>query len=260
MIEKKFVEENIKKHMAEEYLRKMLRRSGIVEVNIQRTPISTRIGIKAEKPGLIIGRKGRFIKEISQVIEKELGFENPQIEVYDVPEKEFEPAIVARWIAGMIARGIKPKRAIQRALYRVMNAGAIGCEIIVKGKLAGKGSMARKEKAKAGYIKKAGDPVKLVKEHKEQLLLKQGVVGITVRIVPPGVVFPDKIEIGGNGGDYKEKGVETNDSRGTPEETQGTGNGTPEGKVVHSEGNETRESGEDSGDKENDSENKNNNA
>jgi len=80
------------------------------------------------------------------------------------------------------------------ALSKVMGAGAMGAEIIVDGTQS-KGSRSRKLRESAGYIKKAGDSVKLVKEAKEQAVLKQGVLGITVKIVPPNVVFPDKIII-----------------------------------------------------------------
>ena len=85
MIERKFIKESIKRLKTKEYVKKTLEKAGIVDVDIQRTTLNTRIGIVAERPGLVIGRKGSSIKELSEAVEKNLGIENPQVEVADVP-------------------------------------------------------------------------------------------------------------------------------------------------------------------------------
>jgi len=195
MIEKKFPKENIRMLKVVDYVRKELERAGIVEVDIQRSTLATRIGIIAENPGLIIGRKGKTIQDLTTEIEKKLGIENPQIEVADVKNTSLEPRVIARWIARMLERGLKPKRVLQKAAERVMGAGAIGVEIIAKGKIQGKGAQARSERIMKGYIKKSGDSVKLIREAFEKAILKQGIIGVTVRIAPAGAMFADKIDI-----------------------------------------------------------------
>mgnify|MGYP001589010676 CR=1 FL=1 len=192
MLERKFLQEALKRLKASEYIKKELEKAGIIDVDIQRTTLATRIGIVAERPGLVIGRKGKSIRDLSEAMQKDLGMENPQIEVADVLNPSLEAKVIARWIKRMLERGMKPKRVIKRAEERVMGAGATGVEIIIKGTI-GKGSMARKERVAAGYIKKAGNVVEEIKEAKDQALLKQGIMGITVRIVPPGMIFADKI-------------------------------------------------------------------
>ncbi len=194
MIEKKFIKEAMKRLKAKQYIEKNLERAGVVDVKIQRTTMATRIGIIAERPGLVIGRKGAGIKDIGEQIEKELGIENPQIEVTDVRKPNLEPKVIANYIKSALERGNKPRKVAKYALSRIMKAGAMGAEVIIKG-TSGKGGRSRKERAFAGYMKKAGDSVKQVKEAKEQAKLKQGALGIIVRIVPPEVIFPDKIEI-----------------------------------------------------------------
>ncbi len=194
MIERKFVEEAVKRLKTREFIKKELERAGIVDVEIQRTPISTRIGIIAERIALVIGRKGSNIKELNERLEKELGIENPQLEVIEVQNPDLEPTVIARWVKRMIERGTKPRIAIKKAAKRVMDAGAIGVEIIADGTQS-KGARSRKERVARGYLKKAGDPVNQIKETKMQAFLKQGVIGITVRIVPRELKFPDKIEI-----------------------------------------------------------------
>ena len=195
MIEKKFVDEGVRRVKTRQFIERELEKAGVVDVAIQRTTLATRIGITSEKPGLIIGRKGKNIQDLAEVIQNTLGVENPQIEVVDVQNSDLEPAIIARFVGGMLKRGLKPKKVLHRALERVMSAGAIGCEIILQGKLQGKGAKGRKERIVGGYIKKAGDPTKFIKKAHEAAIMKQGIIGIKVHIVPPNVVFPDKIDI-----------------------------------------------------------------
>jgi small subunit ribosomal protein S3 len=195
VIEKKFIADSIRRVRAKDCIKKELGRAGISEVGIQRTTLATRITVTAENPGLIIGKKGRNIRELSATVEKILGIDNPQIEVNEISDHNLEPTVIARWVGRMIERGLKPKRVIQRALDRIMSSGAMGGEVIIKGKIMGKGAKARKARVTAGYLKKAGDSTKYVREAKSRALLKQGIIGITVRIVPNDVVFPDKIDI-----------------------------------------------------------------
>lgn len=218
MIERKFVGEAVKKLRVSDFVRKELEKAGIVDVSVQRTTLATRVSVTAERPGLIIGKKGKNIKDLAEAISKELSIENPQVDVSDVEQSSLEPTIIARWIARMLERGYKPKRVVYRAKDRVMGAGAMGVEIVIKGKIHGKGAKARKERVIGGYLKKSGESVKNVRVAQAKALLKQGIIGVTVKIVPPGVVFPDKIDVkkalgekhgdikvGGNKGDEQER-------------------------------------------------------
>ena len=194
MIERKFIQESIKRLRVKDFVEKELEKAGVVNVEIQKTTLATRIGIVAERPGLVIGRKGGSIKSISESLQKNLGIENPQIEVADVSVPNLEPTVMAGYIKRMVERGIKRKRVMQTALSKIMAAGAMGAEIVIDGPVS-RGGRSRKERISAGYMKKAGDSVKLIKKTQIQAKLKLGVLGITVKIVPPDVVFPDKIII-----------------------------------------------------------------
>ena len=199
MIERKFIQDSIKRVKTRDYVKKALEKAGIVDVDIQRTTLNTRIQITAERPGLVIGKRGEGIKDISERIEKEIGIENPQIEVADVTRPNLEPSVIARAIKRMLERGTKGKKVIKTMVAKVMRSGAIGVEIIVDGSPS-RGNRSKKERVSAGYLKKAGDSVKLIREAKDIAVMKQGVLGITVRIVPPEVKFPDKIIIKKAGG------------------------------------------------------------
>ena len=79
-------------------------------------------------------------------------------------------------------------------MNRVMEAGALGVEIIISGKL--RTERARYEKFKAGYMPKCGDPaLKYMRKAEVHVQLKPGIFGVKVRIMPPDAKFPDKIQI-----------------------------------------------------------------
>lgn len=222
MLERVFVREGKMDVRIDEYLEKVLTRAGYVGCQVQKTPVATRIVVRVERPGLVIGRKGASIQRLTEDLEREFGLENVQIKVEEIPVPELDPAVMAKRIASSLERGLNYRRIMHWTLDKIMAAGAKGAEIIISGKLVGKGGKSRSERVSAGYLKKAGEPSKLVREAKAQALRKAGVIGVTVRIVPPDVIFPDKVEITGEEVvSDKTKGNKTDDSKGTGKETPG---------------------------------------
>ena len=123
-----------------------------------------------------------------------MGLENPQVEVKEVDIPELNPKIMAHKIAAMLQRGMHFRRVAYTALRRIMGAGAQGVEVTISGKI--RGSRSATAKFNDGYIKKCGEPaLRFVKEGFATVQLKPGVLGIFVRIMPPGMVLPDKVDI-----------------------------------------------------------------
>ena len=191
-IERKFIEDAIARFKVSSFLKDRLERVGFSNVTIQRTPIVTRITVEVANPGRLIGKKGRSIKRLTDIISKEFGVPEPQIAVVPVEKIELEPRLMARAIAKRIEAGKPIRPTIHMALKRIMDAGAIGAEIVVKGKLVGKGGKARGMRAAAGYLPKAGEVKRLVKEANVEARPKQGKINVRVRITPPDAVFPDR--------------------------------------------------------------------
>lgn len=191
-IEKKFIDDSIIKLNISKYLLKELSRAGFSRVEIQKTPILTRITVYVLNPGRVIGRGGRTIDTVTETIKTKFKIENPQINVMEVENKMLEPLLVAKSIAERLERGMNARRIIQSTLREVIENGALGAEIIASGKLAAKGARAKTIRKSIGYIPKAGDVTFLVMEANATAYPKYGAIGVRVRIVPPGTVFPDR--------------------------------------------------------------------
>jgi small subunit ribosomal protein S3 len=169
--------------------------AGYGGITLTKTPLGTQINLFAMRPGRVIGKRGRAIKSASERLETELGLPNPQITVVEVEVPEMNPQIMASRVANALERGVHFRRSIFWSLRRIMDSGAIGCEVILKGPL--RSSRSRFEKVVEGYVPKSGDPaLKFVRTATMHVKMKRGVLGVTVNIVPPDAKFPDKVELG----------------------------------------------------------------
>lgn len=194
-VEKKFLQKRLEDIQVKDFLKKELDKAGVSSIEIQKTPVATRIFIKVRRPGAVVGRKGSGIKTITDTLIKQFHIENPQIEIIELTNASLDPQLVAEKIGRSIEGQAKVKQVLRYALSDVMQAGAIGCEIRIAGKIQGKGAKAKAMKIRQGYLKKSGESVKLVKVGKYVAYLKAGAIGITVKIVPPGTIFADKIDL-----------------------------------------------------------------
>ncbi|MFH1306467.1 MAG: 30S ribosomal protein S3 [Candidatus Micrarchaeota archaeon] len=194
-VEKKFVDEAIIRYQVSKYLEKELDRAGFTHVDIQRTPMVTRIGVEVTNPGRVIGKKGRTIRELTDNIAKNFKIENPQISVSESKRPELEPRLIAKKVCRFIEMGKKPRAILHSSLRDIMSAGALGGEIIASGKLAAKGGRAKALRVAAGHVPKAGEPARLVRVSHVTAYPKAGAIGVLVRLVMPGTIFPDKGEV-----------------------------------------------------------------
>ncbi len=193
-IVKHFVTESLKRTEIDEFLQRKLERAGYGGVTISKTPLGTHIVIYAMRPGLVIGRGGETIRELAATLEQTFRVPNPQISVSEIEIPELNAYVVASKIASALQRGVHFRRAGFWALNQVMEAGALGVEIRISGKL--RTERARYEKFKAGYLPKCGEPpLKYQRKTEMHVQLKPGIFGVKVRIMPPDAIFPDKIKI-----------------------------------------------------------------
>lgn len=193
---KRIIKNNIERVKVDELLAEEYEQAGYGGITLTKTPMGAQINLYAMRPGRVIGKRGRAIKAASERLETELGLPNPQITVIEVEVPELNPAIMAARIANALERGVHFRRSIFWSLRRIMDSGALGCEIILKGPL--RSARSRFEKVVEGYVPKSGDPaLRNVKISTLHVKMKRGTLGVTVKIVPPDAKFPDKVSLDG---------------------------------------------------------------
>lgn len=189
-----FLTYGLRKVMIDEFLANYFKDAGYADVELYKTPLGHRVVIYAEYPGRLIGRGGVILKKIASILQTRFGLENVNITVSPVTDPDLNARVVAYRIVRALEKGIPFRRVMMYMIRRVMEAGAVGVEITISGKL--RGERATYEKLKAGKIYKAGDPVDYVVDRAvARALLKPGIFGVEVLIVKPGIRLPDQIEL-----------------------------------------------------------------
>ncbi len=193
-VEKKFVNDGYVKASMDEYFAKQLSRAGYGGMELNRTPMGTQIVIYSEKPGMVIGKAGKVIRKLTRDVGIKYNLENPQIDAQEVKRPELNAQMMASRLASSIERGWYFRKAGHNTIRAVMSAGALGCEIVISGKLTG--SRSRVEKFVDGYVKHSGKPAEeLVDEGFAVAVKKLGTLGCKVRIIHPDVVLPDSYRV-----------------------------------------------------------------
>lgn len=182
MQEKQFIQKGARKVRLDEYLHDELEGAGYSHSDIVRTPTSTKVVIHAQRPGLVIGRGGSRIKELTSDVERKFDLENPQIEVNEIEEPDANAQIVAQSMADWLEKGGRAKRVGYTYLRRIKEAGIVGAEIEITGKLSG--NRGRTEKFSFGYVKRCGNTSKDNVEKGYKLArTKPGAIGVKVRLM-----------------------------------------------------------------------------
>lgn len=195
MEEKNTVKFKKREFNVREYVKKTIGKGKVSKIKIEYTPIGEKIIISTHAPGLIIGRKGEGINELTEVLKNKFKLENPHIEINEILKPEFDSQIMADEIAIKLEKfgPIKFKVIAYKALQRIINAGALGVEIRLNGKLPS--SRAKPWRFAQGYLKKTGDPSKVIDRAKSRAETKPGTVGIKVSILKPDSKLIDRINV-----------------------------------------------------------------
>jgi small subunit ribosomal protein S3 len=196
MIERDFINQKTKEYYIRKHIESKLRGAGISQITLKKIPLGEKIIISTSRPSVIVGSKGSNIKTLTRDLKNIFKLENPQIEINEVKNLFLDANIVADRIANSLQRfgSARFKGIGHKTLGNVLEAGALGVEIIISGKIPG--SRAKNWRFYQGYLKKCGDvAISGVRKAKRTALLKSGIIGIKVAIMPPNIVLPDHVEI-----------------------------------------------------------------
>jgi small subunit ribosomal protein S3 len=194
-VERKFIKEAVNRLLVKDFVQQETQRAGYGGLDIQRTPLGTRVNIVAERPGMVIGRKGATINELTQRLNRQFGLENPQI---SVEEPAYNPGLNAQIMAYKMAesleRGWHFRRVGHSTVQRVMASGAQGVIVEIAGKLSG--AKRRREKFISGHVKYAGETAySLMDFGYAQCKRKLGIIGCTVKIMKKDAVLPSDVKM-----------------------------------------------------------------
>ncbi|SRR5579875_385896 len=187
---KNVIQDSYKLMLLKDYLRRAIKEAGFSEVDIQKTPTGTRVGLHVTRPGIVIGRKGGGIRDLTKVLEKDFGLKSPQISVIEIPKPELEPSVMCNRMSQHLARGTAFRRAVMWTLQTIMDAGAMGVQITISGKLRGERSSF--EKHSKGILPRAGYQAGVVvAEDIAHVETKMGLIGVRIRIARKEMHIPE---------------------------------------------------------------------
>jgi len=178
---KNVIKDNYNMMLLNDFLREEIKEAGFHKVEISKTPSGTKITLYVTRPGIVIGRKGVGIKQLTEKVESDFGFKNPQISVEEIPKAELSPSVMCNRLAAHIERGTAFRRATMWTLNQIMEAGAMGVQITISGKL--RGDRSAFEKHTQGILPRAGNYAKdIVSEDVTHTKTAMGLIGIKIRI------------------------------------------------------------------------------
>ena len=206
---KNVIKDNYNMMLLNDFLREEIKESGFHRVEISKTPSGTKITLFVTRPGIVIGRKGVGIKQLTEKVESDFGFKNPQISVEEIPKAELSPSVMCNRLAAHIERGTAFRRATMWTLNQIMEAGAMGVQITISGKL--RGDRSAFEKHTQGILPRAGNYAKdIVSEDVTHTKTAMGLIGIKIRIASKEKVVPE----------FKLKGLSEQKSKTEDEKTE----------------------------------------
>nr|Q74MZ4.2 RecName: Full=Small ribosomal subunit protein uS3; AltName: Full=30S ribosomal protein S3 [Nanoarchaeum equitans Kin4-M] len=188
---RKFIQNAKLTVFSQEFIRLYLRGANVSKVIIRQTPIVNRVIIYSARPKMISEERKAHL---AKLLELKFGLEKPVIEVLPIENPNLDAHVIAERLAMGIERNIRAyRRLAQRYLETIMNAGAIGAEIVIAGRLSGQ--RGKTWRFKAGNLRKTGTIGQFELDRAFNIAyLKPGVAGIHVTILKPDAEIPDIIE------------------------------------------------------------------
>ena len=178
---KNVIKDNYNMMLLNDFLREKIKDAGFDSVEISKTPTGTKIVLYVTRPGIVIGRKGSGIKDLTEKIQTDFGYKNPQISVEEILKPELSPSVMCNRMSAHIERGPAFRRATMWTMNQIMEAGAIGVQITISGKL--RGDRSAFEKHTQGILPRAGNYAKnIVSEDIVHTKTPMGLIGIKIRI------------------------------------------------------------------------------
>ena len=170
------------------FLKKKLQQAGVSKIEIERAANKVKLKIHTARPGLVIGRKGSEIqnltKDLGKIINREFF-----IDIQEVRKPEVDAQLLAENIALQLVRRVSFRRAMKKSVTSALRFGVQGIKISCSGRLGG-AEMARREWYRKGRV-----PLHTIRADIDygfaEAFTTYGVIGIKVTIFN-GEILPGK--------------------------------------------------------------------
>ncbi len=150
--DKKSIAKNIKEdYVIRNYILKEYKNCAIANVTIERTESTVTVSVFTGKPGVLIGQKGAGVEALKKNIEKLTIAKRVNVNVVEVKDQDLNAKLVAESIAAQLEKRAQFRRVMKSAIQRVMRAGAVGCKVMISGRLDG-AEIARTEQDHDGTL------------------------------------------------------------------------------------------------------------
>ncbi len=187
---KNVIKDNYNMMLLKDYLRDAIKDAGFSHAEISKTPTGTRVALFVTRPGIVIGRKGSGIRELTEKLATDFGLKNPQIAVNEIEKPELSPSVMCNRMASHLERGTAFRRATMWTLKQIMEGGAMGVQITISGKL--RGDRSAFEKHTTGVLPRAGHHAEvIVAEDIAHVTTAMGLIGIRIRIARKEKFVPE---------------------------------------------------------------------
>ena len=187
---KNVIKDNYNMMLLKDYLRAKIKDAGFSNAEVSKTPTGTRVVLHVTRPGIVIGRKGTGIKELTDKLESDFGLKNPQIAVEEITKPELSPEVMCNRMASHLERGTAFRRATMWTIQQIMEGGAMGVEITISGKL--RGDRSAFEKHRQGILPRAGHHADIiVSEDIAHVETAMGLIGVRIRIAKKERLIPE---------------------------------------------------------------------
>ncbi len=199
---KEFSNYLVEDHKIRSYVNKKHAGNGISKIIIERTVNRLIVDIYTSKPGIVIGMKGAGVEELKREILKISNNKNISINIKEIKRPDLDANLVAESIAMQLEKRIGFRRAMKQSMQRVMRAGAVGCKVMVGGRLDGA------EIARSEYYLEGRLPLHTIRANIDYATCEAhttfGVIGVKVWICKGEILDKKPVTVdntANNGGD-----------------------------------------------------------
>lgn len=193
----KYLRDCIAEAELHEFFSRELGDAGYASCELRRTSKGVEITVQVADQDIAQGENHYRAHQLESIVAQRLGLdlENVTIWVEKIFKRGLSAEVMVDNLRAKLEEAIPLRRAAYSVIKSVMRVGAVGCEVVIAGKL--RAQRAKAQKFKEGYLLATGHPKHVfVSEATRHIKMRQGVIGITVKIYNPNIKFrtiPDDV-------------------------------------------------------------------